>query len=74
MEATFAQKGDRLEERSISRASDVRARQQWLLARRRMSGQPTRCASPGAWSMIRKSGNRFSEKIMLKQRDEIMIW
>jgi len=22
--------------------------------------------------MIRKSGNRFSEKIMLKQRDEIM--
>jgi hypothetical protein len=25
------------------------------------------------WSMIRKSGNRFSEKIMLKQRDEIMI-
>ena len=24
-------------------------------------------------SMIRKSGNRFSEKIMLKQRDEIMI-
>jgi len=24
-------------------------------------------------SMIRKSGNRFSEKIMLKQRDEITI-
>jgi len=24
-------------------------------------------------SMIRKSGDRFSEKIMLKQRDEIMI-
>jgi hypothetical protein len=23
--------------------------------------------------MIRKSGNRFSEKIMLKQKDEIMI-
>jgi len=23
--------------------------------------------------MIRKGGNRFSEKIMLKQRDEIMI-
>jgi len=23
--------------------------------------------------MIRKSGNRISEKIMLKQRDEIMI-
>jgi len=23
--------------------------------------------------MIRKSGNRFSDKIMLKQRDEIMI-
>jgi hypothetical protein len=23
--------------------------------------------------MIRKSGNRFSEKIMLKQTDEIMI-
>ncbi len=23
--------------------------------------------------MIRKSGNRFSEKIMLKQNDEIMI-
>jgi hypothetical protein len=23
--------------------------------------------------MIRKSGNRFSEKIMLKERDEIMI-
>ena len=23
--------------------------------------------------MIRKSGNRFSGKIMLKQRDEIMI-
>jgi hypothetical protein len=23
--------------------------------------------------MIRKSGNRFSEKIMLKQSDEIMI-
>jgi hypothetical protein len=23
--------------------------------------------------MIRKSGNRFSEKIMLKQADEIMI-
>ena len=23
--------------------------------------------------MIRESGNRFSEKIMLKQRDEIMI-
>jgi hypothetical protein len=23
--------------------------------------------------MIRKSGGRFSEKIMLKQRDEIMI-
>jgi hypothetical protein len=23
--------------------------------------------------MIRKSGNRFSEKIMLKQRHEIMI-
>src|SRR5216684_9097265 len=73
MEATFAQKGDRSEERSISRASDVRARQQCFLARRRMSGQPSRRASPGAWSMIRKSGNRFSEKIMLKQRDEIMI-
>ena len=26
-----------------------------------------------SWSMIRKNGNRFSEKIMLKQRDEIMI-
>jgi hypothetical protein len=25
------------------------------------------------WSMIRKSGNRFSGKIMLKQRDEIRI-
>jgi len=25
------------------------------------------------WSMIRKSGNRFSEKILLKQNDEIMI-
>jgi hypothetical protein len=24
-------------------------------------------------SMFRKSGNRFSEKIMLKQRDQIMI-
>ena len=24
-------------------------------------------------SMIRKSGNRFSEKIMLNQRDEIMM-
>jgi len=24
-------------------------------------------------SMIRKSGSRFSEKIMLKQRDEIMM-
>jgi hypothetical protein len=24
-------------------------------------------------SMIRKSGNRFSEKIMLQQKDEIMI-
>jgi len=24
-------------------------------------------------SMIRKGGNRFSEKIMLKQRDEIVI-
>jgi hypothetical protein len=23
--------------------------------------------------MIRKSGNRFSEEVMLKQRDEIMI-
>jgi hypothetical protein len=23
--------------------------------------------------MIRKSGNRFSEKIMLKQKDEIML-
>jgi hypothetical protein len=23
--------------------------------------------------MIRKSGNRFSDKIMLKQKDEIMI-
>jgi hypothetical protein len=23
--------------------------------------------------MIRKSGNRFSEEIMLKQKDEIMI-
>jgi len=23
--------------------------------------------------MIRKSGNRFSEKIMLEQRDEIMM-
>jgi hypothetical protein len=23
--------------------------------------------------MIRKSGNRFSEKVMLKQKDEIMI-
>jgi hypothetical protein len=23
----------------------------------------------GAWSMIRKSGHRFSEKIMLKQKD-----
>jgi hypothetical protein len=23
--------------------------------------------------MIRKSGNRFSEKIMLKQKDEFMI-
>jgi len=23
--------------------------------------------------MIRKSGNRFSEKIMLKQRDEIVM-
>jgi ethanolamine utilization microcompartment shell protein EutL len=27
----------------------------------------------GVYSMIRKSGNRFSEKIMLKQRNEIMI-
>jgi hypothetical protein len=26
-----------------------------------------------SWSMIRKSGNRFSEKIMLKQRDQIMM-
>ncbi len=26
-----------------------------------------------SWSMIRKSGYRFSEKIILKQRDEIMI-
>ena len=25
------------------------------------------------YSMIRKSGNRFSEKIMLQQEDEIMI-
>jgi hypothetical protein len=25
------------------------------------------------YSMIRKSGNRFSEKIMFEQRDEIMI-
>jgi hypothetical protein len=84
MEATFAQKGDRLEwqERSISRASDVRAGQQCFLAHWRMSGQPSRCASPGAWGMIRKSGNRFSlatnaervcAEIMLKQRDEIMI-
>jgi hypothetical protein len=29
--------------------------------------------SRNPWSMIRKSGSRFSEKIMLKQRDEIMI-
>ena len=28
---------------------------------------------PGLWSMIRKSGNRFSEKIMLNQRDDIMM-
>jgi hypothetical protein len=29
-----------------------------------------RAIDPAAsWSMIRKSGNRFSEKIMLKQRD-----
>jgi len=27
----------------------------------------------GLQSMIRKSGNRFSEKIMLNQRDEIMM-
>jgi hypothetical protein len=26
-----------------------------------------------AYGMIRKSGNRFSEKIMLDQRDEIMM-
>jgi hypothetical protein len=26
-----------------------------------------------SWSMIRKSSYRFSEKIMLKQKDEIMI-
>jgi hypothetical protein len=25
------------------------------------------------WRMIRESGNRFSEKIMLKRNDEIMI-
>src|SRR5439155_1957852 len=45
MEATFAQRGNRLEweERSISRASEVRARQQCLLAGSRMSGQPSRC-------------------------------
>jgi hypothetical protein len=30
-------------------------------------------AGPAGWGMIRKSGNRFSEKIMLKERDEIMI-
>jgi hypothetical protein len=28
---------------------------------------------PRTWGMIRKSGNRFFEKIMFKQRDEIMI-
>jgi len=33
----------------------------------------TGAALPFPWSMIRKSGNRFSEKIMLKQRDEIMM-
>jgi hypothetical protein len=27
----------------------------------------------GQWNTIRKSGNRFSEKIMLKQIDEILI-
>src|SRR6266566_9750974 len=45
MEATFAQRGNRLEweERSISRASEVRARQQCLLVGSRMSGQPSRC-------------------------------
>jgi hypothetical protein len=32
-----------------------------------------RHSSVSHWSMIRKSGNRFSEKIMLKQRDEIMM-
>jgi hypothetical protein len=31
-----------------------------------------RDASPWRYSMIRKSGNRFSEKIMLKQGDETM--
>jgi len=36
----------------------------------RMRGAPN---APRLYSMIRKSGNRFSEKIMLKQRDEIMI-
>src|ERR1700686_4292346 len=30
-------------------------------------------ANIGHESMIRKSGNRFSEKIMLKQKDEIMM-
>jgi hypothetical protein len=26
-----------------------------------------------AWSMIRKSGHRFSEEIMLKRKDKIMM-
>jgi hypothetical protein len=40
-----------------------------------VDGNPSLCRTCryARWSMIRKSGNRFSEKIMLKQGDEIMM-
>jgi hypothetical protein len=34
-----------------------------------MYGLPFIAVQEGGWSMIRKSGHRFSEKIMLKQED-----
>src|SRR5258708_38272335 len=49
MEATFAQKvkSTAMEQRSISRASEVRARQQCLPARRRMSARTPSYITPG---------------------------
>jgi hypothetical protein len=44
-----------------------------LIGSVRAEGQTAKSGVRFGWDVIRKSGNRFSEKIMLKERDEIMM-